>query len=62
MKKLGFKLVILLSFEMLANKLDLVTQSITLKLNTFIINLFLKFIDMIKILLRNSYIVLKLKK
>ena len=59
-EKLGFQLAIPLSFEVFATQLDLVAQSIALKLDSLIMGSLLKFLGMIKILLANGHKVLEL--
>ena len=61
-EKPSFKLAIPLNFEMLTTQLDLVAQSIVLGLDYLIISLFLKFMDVVEILLVNNYKVLEFKK
>ena len=61
-KKLDFQLVILLNFEIFAIQPDLVAQGIASRLDSLIMGLFLKFLDMVKILLINDHEVSKLRR
>ena len=62
MKKQEFKLVIELYFEVLATQSNLVAQNISSLLYFLIISLFIKFFNIIEILLISSYQVSELKK
>ena len=62
MEKFGFQLIILFSFDMFATQINFITQGIVLRLDSFIVNLFLKFLGMIKILLVNGYKVLEFRR
>ena len=61
-KKLGFQLAIPLSFEVLATQPDFVARDIALKLYSLIMDLLLKFLDMVEILLANVYKVLEIER
>ena len=61
-EKFGFKLAILLNFEIIATQPDFVAYSIALKLDIFIVNLFLKLLCIVKFFLANSYQFLEFKK
>ena len=54
--------MILLNFEVFAIQLNFFTENIALRLETFIIGLFLKFLGMVKILLVYSHEFSKLKR
>ena len=54
--------MILLNSEVLATQPDFITWDIALRLDLFIMSLFLKFLGVVKILLANGYEVLKLER
>ena len=61
-KKLGFQLVIPLSFEVFATQPDLVDRDIALRLDFLIVSSLLKFLGIVEILLVNGHEVSKLGK
>ena len=61
-KKLSFQIVVLLNFEVFIIEKNFLAQYIILRLDYFIIDLFLKFLDILRILHINNYQLLKLGK